>query len=103
MSEKVASEKVVRTEEEWREKLTPEQFRVTRQCGTEPAFTGKYWNNKETGIYHCIGCGAPLFKSDAKFISGTARPAFCTPTKPGTTVDCMCRNEGSMEWQGRAG
>jgi peptide-methionine (R)-S-oxide reductase len=82
MSEKVASEKVVKTEEEWREKLTPEQFRVTRQCGTEPAFTGKYWNNKETGVYHCIGCGAPLFKSDAKFETGTGWPSFWTPVNP---------------------
>ncbi len=75
----VKTDKVVKTEDEWREQLTPEQFHVTRQCGTEPAFTGKYWNNKETGMYHCIGCGAPLFKSDAKFDSGTGWPSFYTP------------------------
>jgi peptide-methionine (R)-S-oxide reductase len=71
--------KVTRTEAEWKRLISPEQFRVTRQKGTEIAFTGKYWNNHEKGIYHCADCGNDLFTSDTKFDSGTGWPSFYAP------------------------
>jgi len=60
---KAMKEKITKTDTEWRQLLTPEQYRVTRQCGTEPPFTGRYWNHKEKGVYQCVGCGLPLFDS----------------------------------------
>src|SRR5262245_7643615 len=67
-------DKVVKTEEQWREQLTPEQFQVTRRKGTERAFTGQYYNTKDDGIYQCICCGQPLFDAQTKFDSGTGWP-----------------------------
>jgi len=69
-------------EPEWREILTPEQYRVLRQKGTERAFTGKYYRSKETGTYHCAACGQPLFGSDAKYDSGSGWPSFYVPLSP---------------------
>jgi peptide-methionine (R)-S-oxide reductase len=66
-------------ESKWREKLTKEQYRVLREKGTEPAFTGKYWNNHEKGVYKCAACGEPLFDSETKFESGSGWPSFYTP------------------------
>jgi len=80
---------VVLSEDAWREKLTPEQFRVLREKGTERAFTGELWNSKTPGTYVCAGCGNPLFASGAKFDSGTGWPSFYEPIDPGavTTED----------------
>ena len=74
--------KVQKSENEWREKLTEEQFEICRKKGTELAFSGKYWNCHDRGIYHCTCCDAPLFSSIAKFNSGTGWPSFYQPTKP---------------------
>jgi peptide-methionine (R)-S-oxide reductase len=73
------TEKLHLTEAEWRERLTPEQYHVLREHGTERAFTGRYETNKATGVYICAGCGAPLFASDAKYDSGSGWPSYTAP------------------------
>ena len=75
----MTSEKIEKTEQEWRAQLTPAQFEVTRRAGTEPAFTGEYHDDKAPGIYRCVCCGQPLFRSDEKFDSGTGWPSFWRP------------------------
>lgn len=72
-----------RTEDELRARLTPLQYEVTQQQGTERAFTGRYWDCHDDGMYHCVVCGEPLFSSDTKFESGTGWPSFYEPVSPG--------------------
>lgn len=74
--------KIFKNDEEWEKILSPEQYKVTRQKGTERAFTGQYHNCKDKGVYKCVCCGAELFSSDTKFDSGTGWPSFYTPMKP---------------------
>jgi peptide-methionine (R)-S-oxide reductase len=73
------TEKIVKSEAEWRAILTPEQYRVTREKGTESAFCGAFWEGKEAGTYACVCCGQPLFKSDTQYHSGTGWPSFFKP------------------------
>ena len=77
MTEKI--EKIEKSDEQWREELTPEQFSVLRQQGTERAFTGKYWDCHDDGIYRCAGCGAELFDAGTKYVSGSGWPSFSEP------------------------
>ena len=73
------AEKINKTEEEWKKELSPEQYYILREKGTERPFTGKYYNNKETGLYLCAACGAELFSSDTKYDSGSGWPSFYAP------------------------
>ena len=73
-------------EDFWKKRLTPEQYEVLRQKGTEPAFTGKYVDNHETGMYHCAACGQPLFSSDTKFESGSGWPSFYAAVDEGNVI-----------------
>ncbi len=70
------TKQIKKTEKDWQKELTPEQYKVLRQCGTEPPFTGKYYKNKEDGTYHCAACGALLFTSGTKYDSGSGWPSF---------------------------
>jgi peptide-methionine (R)-S-oxide reductase len=76
-----------KSDAEWRELLTPEQYRVTREKGTEPPFTGEYCDTKSEGMYACVCCGAPLFSSETKFASGSGWPSFTAPLSPDTVKE----------------
>lgn len=89
-------DKVVRTEKEWKELLTPEQYRITRQKETERAFSGAYWNLHKSGVYRCIGCGQPLFDSNHKFDSGTGWPSFDQPVSGDAIIEEEDRSHGML-------
>ncbi len=72
-------EKIRKSDDEWREELPPEQYHILREKGTERAFTGKYWNEKHSGVYRCAACGTPLFSSETKYDSGSGWPSFYEP------------------------
>jgi peptide-methionine (R)-S-oxide reductase len=81
------TDKIKKSESEWQKELSPEQYQVTRKAGTEPAFTGKYWNAKHSGTYTCVCCGEPLFNSETKFDSGTGWPSFYKPVAEGAVAE----------------
>ncbi len=93
------AEKIQRTDEEWQQQLTPEQYRITRQAGTEPAFSGEYCDTKTDGTYTCACCGQPLFSSQTKYDSGSGWPSFYEPvdgesvSTPGDASHGMVRTE----------
>ena len=104
---RVSRDELPKTDDEWRQKLTPEQYQVARKAGTERAFTGEYWDCHDAGTYECVCCGAPLFSSETKFESGTGWPSFFqaldaeaveedTDTSHGMVrTEAKCRNCGA--------
>src|ERR671931_545334 len=80
-------EKIKKSEQEWRQELSPEQYHVMREAGTEPAFTGKYYKTKDPGTYVCAACGQPLFGSETKYESGTGWPSFYKPVQAGVVEE----------------
>jgi peptide-methionine (R)-S-oxide reductase len=88
--------KVERSDAEWREQLSEEEFQVTRCSATERAFTGRYWDEKAAGTYHCICCGAALFRSETKFDSGTGWPSFFQPIDENAVAEKVDRTHGMV-------
>lgn len=88
--------RVEKTEEEWKKELTPEQYHVLREAGTERAFTGAYWNNHEDGVYYCAACGLELFNSDTKFESGSGWPSFHSPASKENVVEVADNTHGMV-------
>ena len=89
-------EKIVKSDAEWRRILTPEQYRVARQQGTERAFTGPYWDEHRAGLYRCVSCGEPLFRSETKFDSGTGWPSFYGPVEADAVEEHVDRSHGMV-------
>ena len=94
-------EKVERTEAEWREQLSPQEYAVLRKAGTERAFTGEYTDTETVGVYHCRACGAELFRSDAKFHSGCGWPSFYQPTEDDAVTLIEDRSLGMLRVEAR--
>lgn len=86
-SESSKAEQLDLPENEWRQRLSSEQYHVLREAGTERAFTGRYWNNHQDGEYRCAGCGEPLFESDTKYDSGSGWPSFTRPADPAAVTE----------------
>lgn len=90
------SEKISKSDAEWRAQLDAIQYQVTRHAGTERAFTGKYWDHHEEGIYTCVCCNTPLFRSDAKFDSGCGWPSYFEPLDPAKVIEKVDRSHGML-------
>jgi peptide-methionine (R)-S-oxide reductase len=88
-------------EQEWRQRLTPEQYHVLREAGTERAFTGRYWDNHDDGQYRCAGCGEPLFDSATKYESGSGWPSFTTPLEDGAVSEHVDTSHGMRRVEAR--
>ena len=86
--------KVEKSADEWREQLSEQEFQVARCSATERAFSGRYWNEKAAGTYHCVCCGAPLFRSEAKYDSGTGWPSFFEPVSENAVAEKVDRAHG---------
>lgn len=89
-------DRITKTEDEWREILTPEQYQVLREKGTEPAFSGEYWDEKAPGVYRCVACGQELFSSEHKFDSGTGWPSFYQPIATGRVESAVDESHGMV-------
>lgn len=97
------TDKIEKTDEQWRNELTPDQYYVLRQAGTERAFTGTYWNNHDSGIYYCAACGLPLFSSATKFDSGTGWPSFFAPIDKSNVIEETDRSAGMIRIEVKCG
>jgi len=87
---------VVKTDDQWRTELDAEEYRILREAGTERAFTGKYWDQQDAGVYHCAACGLPLFEADAKFKSGTGWPSFTAPISESSVAEHIDKRMGMV-------
>ncbi len=97
MNNKIVKNKIVKSDAEWQQELTPEQYRIARKKGTEPPFTGEYADNHDEGVYKCVCCGTELFASDTKFESGTGWPSFYAPI----TEENVSTEEDKYLWMRR--
>jgi peptide-methionine (R)-S-oxide reductase len=100
-TENPQKQRIEKSDDEWRKQLSDQQYRVTRESGTEPAFTGKYWNTKDKGTYNCVCCGAPLFQSETKFDSGTGWPSFYKPVDESAIAEHTDRSYGMTRTEAR--
>jgi peptide-methionine (R)-S-oxide reductase len=92
----MSTKKVVRSDSEWKSMLDPMEYQVTRHAATEPAFTGRYWDHHEHGVYHCVCCGTPLFESDTKFDSGCGWPSYFRAINPENVSERVDRTHGMV-------